>query len=89
MEFAQRGLSYRGVWPELCRHFPIPLDRQDGGQETAKFLLSGEKTDNPSELNSIFLENWCKYQDDVVMNGNWIDLIQVLCVSVLSDSSRD
>ncbi|KAG7291432.1 hypothetical protein NEMBOFW57_001451 [Staphylotrichum longicolle] len=47
---------------------------------TVKFLLSGARTDNASELNPIFFENWYKYQDDVVVNGKWIDLIQVFCM---------
>ncbi|KAK4185134.1 hypothetical protein QBC35DRAFT_504344 [Podospora australis] len=61
------------------RSYPISLDRQEQGQTTVKFLLSGEKTDNVAELNPIFFENWYKYQDDVVVNGKWIDLIQVFC----------
>lgn len=66
------------------RSYPIPRERQDEeGRETVKFLLSGERTDNASELNPIFFENWYKYQDDVVVNGKWIDLIQVFCVSLL------
>ncbi|KAK4154501.1 hypothetical protein C8A00DRAFT_32712 [Chaetomidium leptoderma] len=62
------------------RSYPIPRERQDGGLQTVKFLLSGEKTDNVSELNPLFFENWYKYQDDVVVNGKWVDLIQVFCM---------
>lgn len=67
------------------RSYPIPLDRQEDGNMVVKFLLSGgEKTNDPaaSGLDPIFFENWYKYQDDIVMNGARIDLIQLFCVSV-------
>ena len=74
------------------RSYPIELARQSltpaGERNTVvKFLLSGEKrsADDAFELSPIFFENWYKYQDDVVMNGKWIDLIQVFCVGFSLD----
>ncbi|TGJ86592.1 hypothetical protein E0Z10_g2191 [Xylaria hypoxylon] len=65
------------------RSYPLLLDRQEDGNTVVKFLLSGgSKTDSPaaSNLHPIFFENWYKYQDDVVVYGASIDLIQVFCM---------
>ncbi|KAK3984532.1 hypothetical protein QBC44DRAFT_336836 [Cladorrhinum sp. PSN332] len=61
------------------RLYPVDLSKQDQGVTVVTFLLSGERTDSVFELNPVFFENWYKYQDDVVINGAKIDLIQVLC----------
>jgi hypothetical protein len=63
------------------RSYPLSLAQQDNGETVVKFLLSGEKTDSIFELNPVFFENWYKYQDDVVVNGAKISLIQLFCVS--------
>ena len=63
------------------RSYPIELARQDDGNTVVKFLLSGAKTNSTFELNPLFFENWYKYQDEIVVNGASIDLIQVFCVS--------
>ncbi|CAI7649400.1 unnamed protein product [Penicillium glandicola] len=59
------------------RSYPLSLDRQEEGNTVVKFLLSGEKTDSVFELNPVFFENWYRYQDDVVVNGAKINLIQL------------
>lgn len=66
------------------RSYPLSLAQQDNGETVVKFLLSGEKTDSIFELNPVFFENWYKYQDDVVVNGAKISLIQLFSVSHLS-----
>lgn len=66
------------------RSYPLEQERQDDGVTVVKFLLSGEKTDSVFELNPVFFENWYKYQDDVVVNGAKISLIQLFSVSFLS-----
>lgn len=65
------------------RSYPLSLAQQDNGETVVKFLLSGEKTDSIFELNPVFFENWYKYQDDVVVNGAKISLIQLFSVSRL------
>ncbi|EUC42422.1 hypothetical protein COCMIDRAFT_39530 [Bipolaris oryzae ATCC 44560] len=59
------------------RSYPASLADQDDDETVVKFLLSGEKTDSVFELNPVFFENWYKYQDDVVVNGAKISLIQL------------
>ncbi|GKT43287.1 putative oxidoreductase YfjR [Colletotrichum spaethianum] len=61
------------------RSYPLPISEQDDGNTKVAFLLSGEKTDNVFELNPVFFENWYKYQDEVVVKGAKIDLIQLFC----------
>lgn len=68
-----------GAWVNH-RSYPLELERQDEGNTIVKFLLSGAKTPETYELNTLFLENWYKYQDHVVRTGGEIDLIQVLSV---------
>ncbi|KAK0634295.1 hypothetical protein B0T17DRAFT_482347, partial [Bombardia bombarda] len=61
------------------RSYPIELERQEPGITAVKFLLSGERTDSVFELNPVFFENWYRYQDEIVVNGAKVDLIQVFC----------
>jgi hypothetical protein len=69
------------------RSYPLPLARQQRegkGETVVRFLLSGgSRDDDPAAalLHPIFFENWYKYQDDIVVNGARVDLIQVFCVS--------
>ncbi|KAM7203266.1 Cupin, RmlC-type [Rhypophila sp. PSN 637] len=58
--------------------YPIAREKQDDGVTVVKFLLSGEITDSVFELNPVFFENWYKYQDEVVVKGKKVILIQVL-----------
>ncbi|KAI0199428.1 hypothetical protein F4808DRAFT_211671 [Astrocystis sublimbata] len=52
---------------------------EDGwdGEKTV-FLLSGEDTDEMFRLDTVFFENWYAYQDRIVVDGEKIDLIQVM-----------
>jgi hypothetical protein len=61
------------------RSYPLPESQQEGCQ-IVKFLLSGKKTSDPYELNPVFFENWYKYQDEIVVKGAQMSLIQVLSV---------
>ncbi|KAH6701362.1 hypothetical protein BKA61DRAFT_529479 [Leptodontidium sp. MPI-SDFR-AT-0119] len=59
------------------RSYPLSLPRQDDGETVVKFLLSGEMTNSVFELNPVFFENWYRYQDDVVVNGAKLSLVQL------------
>lgn len=59
-----------------------PLSK--GAEEDLKvtrFLLSAETTAELFRLDTVFFENWYAYQDEIVVKGNKINLIQVLSVS--------
>lgn len=43
-------------------------------------LLWAEKTKEPFQLDVVFLENWFRYGEDILMNGRSPSLLQVLCV---------
>ncbi|KAK4248350.1 hypothetical protein C7999DRAFT_40489 [Corynascus novoguineensis] len=54
----------------------------DGGDEDGKetrFLLSGEDTPRVFRLDAVFFENWYAYQDEVLLRGKSIDVLQVMC----------
>lgn len=70
---------YIGSWVNH-RSYPISIPLQDG-VEKVKFLLSGAKTPEPFQLNTLFFENWYRYQENVLSTGKRIDLIQILSVS--------
>jgi hypothetical protein len=61
------------------RSYPLPESLQEGCQ-VVKFILSGKKTSETYELSPVFFENWYKYQDDIVVNGAQLSLIQLLSV---------
>ena len=65
------------------RSYPMPLSMQPKGTTEVKFLLSGEPIDEVFELNPVFFENWYKYQDQFVMYGEKLSLIQLFSVSTL------
>ncbi|KAL4727873.1 hypothetical protein ACLX1H_004568 [Fusarium chlamydosporum] len=60
------------------RTYPMPKDMQPAGGKIVKFLLSGEKTDAVFELNPVFFENWYKYQDQFVIHGEKLSMMQLL-----------
>lgn len=62
------------------RSFPMPLEVQDEGLTEVKFLLSGEKTAQEFGLSIVFFENWYKYQNEIVVGGKDISLVQLLSV---------
>ncbi|KAI1194518.1 hypothetical protein F5X97DRAFT_275392 [Nemania serpens] len=51
-------------------------DGWDG--EKTVFLLSGQDTDEMFRLDTVFFENWYAYQDLIVVEGEKIDLLQVM-----------
>ncbi|RYP48691.1 hypothetical protein DL768_005471 [Monosporascus sp. mg162] len=59
------------------RSYPMPLSAQDEGNTRVRFLLSAEKTSEAFELNPVFFENWYRYQDQFVMHGEKLSLIQL------------
>ncbi|KAL8867989.1 MAG: hypothetical protein Q9174_005291 [Haloplaca sp. 1 TL-2023] len=67
------------------RMFPPPppqdleKEKTDGG--ITRFLLSGGETAEVFRLDTVFFQNWYGYQDEVVMGGKAMDLVQLLCVS--------
>ena len=62
------------------RIFPVPVD--EGGK--IRFSLAGQQTEKSYRLDTGFLQNWYGYQDEVVMKGGKMDMVQVLCVSDFS-----
>ncbi|KAI0832158.1 hypothetical protein F5Y06DRAFT_189374 [Hypoxylon sp. FL0890] len=70
--------------PEFCigawvnhRSYPLEPSLQDGSK-IVRFLLSGEKSRSIFELNTLFFENWYKYQDEMLQLNKGISFIQVL-----------
>lgn len=70
------------------RLYPLPLEAQDDGNTVVTFLLSGGEAESAFELNAVFFENWYKYQDEIVLKGAPVDLVQVLCVSPVRSPSN-
>ena len=66
--------------------YSLSLAQRHNGEIVINVSPSFEKTDSIFELNSGFVENWYKYQDDMVMNGANISLIQLFSVGRLSSS---
>ncbi|KAI1827530.1 hypothetical protein F4861DRAFT_368664 [Xylaria intraflava] len=50
----------------------------DLDDQTTVFLLSGQDTDEMFRLDTVFFENWYAYQDRVVVDGEKVNLIQVM-----------
>jgi len=65
------------------RLYPPSLPSNDDrcSSNTVRFLLSGQMTQDMYKLDTVFFENWYNYQDQVVIKGEKIDLIQVICAS--------
>lgn len=63
----------RGVNHRLC--FP---SGEDASLDPIRFYVSGEKTATAFALDLTFLENWYGYQEEVVVHGKKLDMIQVL-----------
>lgn len=55
-------------------------DKEAAGRIT-RFLLSGEDTTELFKLDTIFFQNWYKYQEEVEKGRTRMNLIQVMCVS--------
>lgn len=63
---------------KMCNHrlYPCVTD-----QRITRFLLSGSDTAESYKLDEIFFQNWYGYQDQVLLHGEKVDLIQVMSVS--------
>lgn len=61
-------------------HRTYPVIGQEGGR--VRFLLSADKIPQKAfKLNTLFFENWYRYQEDVLVNNGTFDLVQILSVS--------
>ena len=67
------------VKPGLNHCLYPPLDFFDRGADI-KFILSAQSTPLLFRLDTIFFENWYGYQDEVVLGGKPMDIIQVMSV---------
>ncbi|KAI1326339.1 hypothetical protein F5Y16DRAFT_400408 [Xylariaceae sp. FL0255] len=75
---------------ELCvkawsNHRLYPLYPSEIGEDGTTSLettirASGQQSGRAYQEDILFLENWSKYQEDVVLNNKKISLIQVLCM---------
>ena len=79
--------------PRWANHrlYPPPLRDEEctpTATATTKFLLYGEETQEVFRLDTMFLQNWYGYQDEVVMRGVKMDLVQVMCVSRMLEEPR-
>lgn len=60
------------------RLYPPPVS----DEPTTKFILSGTDSEESYKLDGVFFQNWYGYQDQVVLLGESIDLLQVMSVSL-------
>ena len=65
------------------RLYPPPTGTGGGGT-TTRFLLSGGETEEVFRLDTVFFQNWYGYQDEVVLRGAKMDLVQVFSVSCIT-----
>ena len=75
--------------PPWANHRSYPAPQQPAGERSAegedeegvtRFLMSGSETGHGYPLDAVFFQNWYGYQDQVVLGGEGVDLIQVLSV---------
>lgn len=63
-------------------HRTYPLEPEAGGH-VIKFLLSADKVPQKAfKLNTLFFENWYKYQEEVLLKNGTFNILQVLSVSL-------
>lgn len=58
------------------RLYPPPVT----DDPVTKFILSGSDTEESYKLDGVFFQNWYGYQDQVVLGGESLDLLQVMSV---------
>ena len=51
-----------------------------GGESIIRFFLSAESTSELFQLDTLFFENWYRYQEEVVSAGKSLDMLQVISV---------
>ncbi|KAI1407351.1 hypothetical protein F5Y13DRAFT_174919 [Hypoxylon sp. FL1857] len=64
-------------WTNHRLYSPVTNDKEDDLKVT-RFLLSAESTPELFRLDTVFFQNWYAYQDQIVVKGEKIDLIQVM-----------
>jgi hypothetical protein len=71
---------------EVCmkpwtHHCILPTPPTDGpsGRRTV-FMLSGTDSDEAFKLDEIFYENWYSYQEEFIVHGGSLSLLQILIV---------
>lgn len=62
-------------WTNHRLYAPLNVDED---LEVTKFLLSAQSTDELFRLDTVFFENWYAYQDQIVVKGEKVNLIQVM-----------
>lgn len=68
-------------------HRTYPLEPEAGDGDVVKFLLSADKIPQKAfKLNTLFFENWYRYQEEVLLSSGKFDLLQILSVSLLYKS---
>ncbi|KAF2744281.1 hypothetical protein M011DRAFT_449808, partial [Sporormia fimetaria CBS 119925] len=60
------------------RLYPVMPTAGSDGPRKSRFLLSGEDTKDAFKLDKVFFQNWYAYQDEIVVRGKKVDLIQVM-----------
>ncbi|KAL1855206.1 hypothetical protein Daus18300_011207 [Diaporthe australafricana] len=69
-EVAIRPWTHHRLWP------PPPADGPSGRRTV--FLLSSTDSDQTFKLDEVFYENWYSYQEEIVIRGKKVDVLQVL-----------
>ncbi|CAJ2510339.1 Uu.00g050420.m01.CDS01 [Anthostomella pinea] len=80
-EFCLRPWSNHRLYAPTVAEKEGDVDSGTGtgtGSEKTVFLLSGQYTDAAFRLDTVFFENWYAYQDQIVVQGEKVDLVQVL-----------
>ncbi|KAL7624893.1 hypothetical protein AAE478_004107 [Parahypoxylon ruwenzoriense] len=65
-------------WTNHRLYSPVSDKVKDDNLKVTKFLLSAESTPEMFRLDTVFFENWYAYQDQIVVKGERVDLIQVM-----------
>ncbi|KAI0160006.1 hypothetical protein GGR52DRAFT_174907 [Hypoxylon sp. FL1284] len=68
------------VKPWVNHRLYSPLSKGAEGKDlkVTKFLLSGQNTPELFRLDTVFFENWYAYQDQIVVKGEKVNLLQVM-----------
>ncbi|KAI8963313.1 hypothetical protein F5Y11DRAFT_160859 [Daldinia sp. FL1419] len=77
-EFCLRPWINHRLYPPQSRADDKKRDTQSTLESTTKFLLSGQQTLEAFKLDNVFFQSWYAYQDEVVVGGKRLDLIQVM-----------
>ncbi|KAI1377103.1 hypothetical protein F4677DRAFT_444908 [Hypoxylon crocopeplum] len=64
-------------WTNHRLYSPV-ADDTEAELKVTRFMLSAESTPELFRLDTVFFENWYAYQDQIVVKGEKIDLVQVM-----------